>query len=397
MPKELNADNVEPEPVKRRAFLKVLGGGAILAAGGAGIFAATRTPTEALAPWKVAPGPDSSIDPRRIILSHAILAPNPHNRQPWLVDLGNKNEITLFCDLDRRLPHTDPFDRQITIGLGCFLELAHMTARQIGYEANIELFPEGEGNPRLDERPVARIRLSQVETKADSLFAQIFERRSNKDPYDPNKAVDDMTAETLLAQAISGTFAGKVTDAETAEKLRDIAWQAMDTELRTYRTAKESIDLLRIGKAEIEANPDGIDLGGAFFEVVNALGFMDREAMLDTSTTVFQQQVEAIKEPFKTANGFVFVKTAGNSRKDQIAAGRDYVRINLKATEMGVAMQPWSQSLQEFPEVAEQFNAIRGVLGIAGNETLQMFARIGYGEKPNPSPRWKYETRIRDA
>ena len=64
---------------------------------------------------------------------------------------------------------------------------------------------------------------------------------------------------------------------------------------------------------------------------------------------------------------------------------------------MGVAMQPWSQSLQEFPEVAEQFNAIRGVLGIAGNETLQMFARIGYGEKPNPSPRWKYETRIRDA
>ena len=46
----------------------------------------------------------------------------------------------LFCDLDRRLPVTDPQDRQITIGLGAFLELMRMAAAQDGLRADIALF-----------------------------------------------------------------------------------------------------------------------------------------------------------------------------------------------------------------------------------------------------------------
>jgi len=113
------------EKTGRRKFMKILGGGIIVAASAGGLFAASRTPTKAIEPWKLALGMKPDFDPRKYILSHAILAPNPHNRQPWLVDLGVENEMTLYCDLDRRLPHTDPFDRQITVGLGCFLELAN--------------------------------------------------------------------------------------------------------------------------------------------------------------------------------------------------------------------------------------------------------------------------------
>ncbi len=60
-------------------------------------------------------------------------------------------------------------------------------------------------------------------------------------------------------------------------------------------------------------------------------------------------------------------------------------------------MHPFSQALQEFEEVSEYYSAIRKVLGVSSDETLQMFARIGYGERPNPSPRWRYETRIKEA
>lgn len=378
----------------RRKFLKVLGGGVIVAASAGGLWATTRTPIKAIEPWRLATGITPDFDPRRYILSHAILAPNPHNRQPWSVDLSVENEITLYCDLDRRLPHTDPFDRQITIGLGCFLELANMAAKQAGMKADMDLFPEGEGGARLDARPVARISLTKADVTDDPLFAQIFDRRSNKEPYDNGKSVSSELAAELTSQVTAGVTGGYVTDATNAAKLREIAWNAMDTELRTYRTAKESIDLLRIGKAEIEANPDGIDLGGAFFEIADSLGMMNKEEFLDVNSTAFQQQRDAIKDPFETANGFVFVKTAGNSRVDQIKAGRSYVRINLKATELGIAMQPWSQSLQEFEEVRPQFDEIRSVLGVQESETLQMFARIGYGTKPAPSPRWAYETRI---
>ena len=389
--------NEQQSGQSRRKFLKIMGGGVILAAAAGGTFLATRTPHKAIAPWKLALGPSDNENPRRVILSHAILAPNPHNRQPWQVDLSKDNEIALYCDLERRLPHTDPFDRQITIGLGCFLELAELTAKKMGIATSIELFPQGESFPRLDERPVAVIRLNGTGAQVDPLFDHIFNRRSNKDPYDNSRSVDAMTAASMISVTGAETIASTVIDGDKAARLREIAWDAMETELRTYRTAKESIDLLRIGKAEIEANPDGIDLGGAFFDTIKALGMMDREQMLDTSTQMFEQQVAAIREPFGTANGFVFIKTDGNTRKQQIAAGRDYVRVNLKATELGVAMQPWSQALQEFPEVAGQQKQLLDVLGIGEGETLQMFARMGYGEEVAPSPRWRYETRIRSA
>lgn len=98
--------------MNRRFFLKLAGGGVVLAAGGAALFAYTRTPNAALAPWSLAGTYD---DPRKNALSHAILAPNPHNRQPWIVALNGEDELTLYFDTDKQLPHTDPFDRQITI------------------------------------------------------------------------------------------------------------------------------------------------------------------------------------------------------------------------------------------------------------------------------------------
>ncbi len=64
--------------MNRRNFLRIAGGGVVVAAGGAGLFAATRTPQDALAPWRLIGSYD---DPRKNALSHAILAPNPHNRQ----------------------------------------------------------------------------------------------------------------------------------------------------------------------------------------------------------------------------------------------------------------------------------------------------------------------------
>ncbi|MEL7117096.1 MAG: twin-arginine translocation pathway signal protein, partial [Pseudomonadota bacterium] len=126
--------------MNRRAFLRLTGGGVILAAAGATTFASTRTPTDALAPWAEAGG---YADPRMRALSHAILAPNPHNRQPWKVALIGDDQAVLYFDTDRQLPFTDPFDRQLTIGLGCFLELMRMAAAADGYQADVALFPEG--------------------------------------------------------------------------------------------------------------------------------------------------------------------------------------------------------------------------------------------------------------
>ena len=49
---------------------------------------------------------------------------------------------------------------------------------------------------------------------------------------------------------------------------RDHRAEAFLIEFRTERTYRESVDLFRIGRAEVDANPDGIDLSGPMFEAL---------------------------------------------------------------------------------------------------------------------------------
>jgi len=145
----------------RRQALRFLGGSAIAlgaATGlGAGAFVMTREPKRAQLPWRMAAEGDHA-DPRLKALAYAVLAPNPHNRQPWLLDLVGEDVVDVYCELDRRLPETDPFDRQITIGFGAFLELLRMAAAEGGHTVTVAPFPQGEPGLRLDARPIARVR-----------------------------------------------------------------------------------------------------------------------------------------------------------------------------------------------------------------------------------------------
>ena len=96
------------------------------------------------------------------MLSYALLAPNPHNLQPWLADLHTPGQITLSLDAQRLLPATDPFGRQILMGAGAFLELLSLAAAERGHRVELALFPDGLPGPRLDDRPFARLRLLRV-------------------------------------------------------------------------------------------------------------------------------------------------------------------------------------------------------------------------------------------
>lgn len=161
----------------------------------------------------------------------------------------------------------------------------------------------------------------------------------------------------------------------------------------THETLKESIDLLRIGKREIEANPDGIDLGGAFFETVDALGMMSREDMLDPTSMAFQQNMDTYLKLIMATPAYAVIRTTGNSRADQIEAGRRWLRLNLTTTKLGLSLHPVSPALQEYPEMAEHYAAAHEMLAEPG-ETVQMLGRLGYGPETPRTPRWPLETRI---
>ncbi len=372
----------------RRQTLSILGGGAILAAGSGAGYALTRTPSRALAPWAAAGTYD---DPRRFALSYAILAPNPHNRQPWLVDLSRDNEVTLLVDRDRLLPHTDPFNRQIVIGLGCFLEIFRMAAAEAGYETKIDLFPDGARADALDDRPVAVLSLSPGGTR-DPLFAHVPDRRTLKEPYDTGAEVSQRTLDTIL-QAARATQVAATNDPDAVLALRSLSHEALRIEIETPHTYKESVDLFRIGHKEVNANPDGIDFSGPLFEAMHLAGLFNRDVAMDPDSTAYKEGLKAVYANTDTAMAHIWQITPGNSRLEQIAAGQDWVRLNLAATALGVGIQPLSQALQEYPEMSDLYRDIHDRLAPGGG-TVQMFARLGYAAPVPQSPRWPLEAKV---
>lgn len=324
-------------------------------------------------------------------LSYAILAPNPHNRQPWLVDLSNEGKIILYVDTNRLLPHTDPFNRQITIGLGCFLEILRMAAAEDGFRVTMAAFPEGSGE-HLDKRPIAILSFDADEAiNKDPLFAFVPERRSLKEPFDTSREIPDVGK--LIDIAGEGVAIGATKNTAKVAELRQLTNEATITELNTHSANKESADLFRIGKSEIEANPDGIDIGGTIPEALSILGIFTREATLDPTSSIFKQGKEMLLAQSNSAMGHVWLVTGENTRIDQLNAGRDWVRLNLTTTSMGLGIHPHSQSLQEWPKMKEHYDKCHALLAPGGG-TVQMLARLGYGEKIGPSPRWSLDTKI---
>ena len=382
--------------ISRRSFIRIAGGTGVIMAAGIGGFAVTREPTAAQKPWRTAG--KGYADPRKRALSYAILAPNPHNRQPWVVDLSTPNVVVLHCDRTRLLPETDPFDRQILIGLGCFLELLAIAAAEDGYVLDTQAFPNGVPGERLDDRPVARVTFKkEPAAKADPLFQSVLSRRSNKDPYDTSKPV---SGAALAAIAKAGAVHAPVKTVHAADRvksLRALTWEAHKIEVNTPRTMMESVRLMRIGKSEINASPDGIDIGGFFPEAMNQLGLLTRKTIADPKSTAFEQGLEMYREIIHSAMAYVWIETADNPRQSQLMAGRAWLRINLRATAAGVSVHPISQALQEYKEMEGLFKSIHGQLGAKPGGRIQMFGRVGYAATPAPSPRWPLTTRIKPA
>ena len=171
----------------------------------------------------------------------------------------------------------------------------------------------------------------------------------------------------------------------------------MLAEVRTPEAYRESINLTRMGRAEIEANPDGITLGGAFLEALNLAGELTRESLADPASRSYQIGLDMIAEGAMTSIGFVWIKPMGNDRTAQIEAGRAYMRIALQATADDLVMQPMSQASQEYAAMAPYYQTIHDRLTDQLGERVQMLARLGHAKDAGPAPRWPLETRVRQS
>ncbi len=383
--------------VTRRAILWTGAGAVVLL--GAGLAPLLHSGlSKARAPWRAAGTGFGDI--RLDALSYAVLAPNPHNMQPWLIRLDGDDALTLFCDETRLLRDTDPQDRQIVIGLGAFLELLRIATAEQGFALDVEPFPDGEPHPNLDGRPIASMRFVEKTGLKDPLFAQILSRRTSRVAFDQSRPVsaDTLNALDKVLRPGDGEFEW-VNDAANVAALKTICRAGWRIELETDATRHESIMLTRIGDDEINADPDGISLFGPAMEAAHLIGMLTREKMDEKGSAAYQATLDFYNNNIDSSMAFGWLSTTANSRTDQLRAGAGWVRLHLAATALDLSMQPFSQALQEFPEMAEIYEEIHDFTGFEPptapvDGRLQGLFRFGYA-KPGPAaPRWPLETRL---
>ncbi len=392
--------------MQRRSLVRLVGGGVLAAVAGTTLSGCSDTfPAQAVEAWQ---GPGPQTDLRRWAVGHAILAPNSHNRQPWLVDLREPDSIILQVDRERLLPMTDPWFRQIIVSQGTFIEALVLALQERGMQARVQLFPQGEFAPRsVDDRPVARITWDKSAAPAvkDPLFAQLLRRHTAKVDYDMARPVQPQVVQALQSVLVDpGVRWGATTDLPKVEALRTLCWESARVELLTPRTVMESVQLTRVGPGEIARHRDGISVNHWLPRVADAVGAFDRTHPPVEGSSTYRQMMGRFEGHSRTAMGFVWLSTptaqhlaAGTPRSAEVQAGRAYLRLQLQATALGLQVHPMSQAPQEFPEMKPWYDRLHQLLlgKPPQEETVQMFCRIGYCAEQQHTPRRPLEGFLR--
>jgi hypothetical protein len=144
---------------------------------------------------------------------------------------------------------------------------------------------------------------------------------------------------------------------------------------------------MRIGARQIAEHRDGLVMDGPMIEFAHAVGLLNHRVLANIDNPMVKQGYEAFRPLALEAPAFVWIKSLDNTRTTQIEAGRAYARLNLAATRAGLAMHPWSQALQEYPEMVALHTRAEELMNAPNEARVQMFVRVGYGSQIGPAPR----------
>jgi hypothetical protein len=331
-------------------------------------------------------------DPRIQLSSHGLLAANGHNMQPWKIKLDtNKDVFYLFADSERLVKEVDPFARQTMITQGTFLEYVRIASEKLGYKTDIVLFPNGEYNEQnlaesMNNKPVAKITLSKVESKNSSLYNFMFLPDTNRAAYQKAQLTSEEIKQLQAINTDSDITIKIFQDEENKNKLGKYAIEGAKIESSIHRMNEESADIFRANEYEKNKyrygfSVEGQGTTGLMKHVMQ--GLITLFPSINNEKSLANLYVKSTQTAVDNTPAYALIITKDNNRIEQVKSGMLYSKLILTAHSLDFVMQPPSQVLEEYPEMKEQYNKIHSVYAPKGS-TIQMFVRMGKPTKEFP-------------
>ncbi len=327
-------------------------------------------------------------DPRIQIIAHGLLAPNAHNKQSWkiVLDKNNPLKFDLFLDETRLLPKTDPLLRQTVMSHGTFLELISISAKKLGYKANIDVFPAGEIGEKgsiedILKKQIATITLNRTKSEQPKLYDAIFNRVTARIPY-LNKPLTKVQIETIQnLNDYDGIEIKVFQNSDDLKKIKRLALSGVEIESKNKNRMQESHDVLRYNEYSKNKHRDGLTLSS---QGVSGITLWIVEAFATVLPLSLEKEGEywndGAKKRIPKTPAYIMILSEKDDRATHVKIGRLYSRIQLTGTSLGLNMHPTMQVTQEYPEMAELYKETNEKFAENGQK-VQMLFRVGEAER----------------
>jgi nitroreductase len=387
--------------MSRRGFLGRLGLGlgtvAVAGAGALGYRAYDQGVLEAgegpaYAPW--ASWDDG--EGLRVLLGAAILAPSPHNAQPWLFRIGSAH-VDLLADRSRSTGAVDPFGRELLVGVGAALENVVLAAEANGLSASVSLFPAGPGSAH-----AARVELARSTARPSELYAAIPRRHTNRYPYVEGKAVPPAALAAMSALADPGVPETRLlwfTSAEHRGQIGELLVAATEAMVSDPEQSASDYAWFRQDWDELQRRRDGITIDAAGLpELTASLAKLMPPQSQQATGEAWLRSTRDRHTATAAGYGMVAVRDAGDDRQ-RLEGGRLLERVHLWTAVQGLALHHMNQLTERADReaqlgVAPRFGDALAELVPSGWQALATF-RIGHPtQAARPSPRRPVEAVI---
>jgi hypothetical protein len=332
--------------------------------------------------WQVKSGPEA-------LITAAVLAPSPHNNQPWRfrldVDAKGAGVIDVLPDESKRLGTLDPADRELHISLGCAVENLVLAAAAHGSAAGVSVC----------EDPLrVRVELSPAKASPSPLYGAIGDRHSNRGPYS-SIATSAGLLEEVSRQAVptEGLEVRWLTEWPDRDAFGAALIDAAEAVSADAQQSEDNFGWYRRSVADIVRHPEGLTqdaqgLGAVKRTVAKALPPTSRAE----SDRFWVNQTRTVHTATAAAYGLILTSDP-ESVPQRVAGGRLLQRLELVATLRGLAVQPMTQITQRIDRDTSlgrepAFGSrVADIIGSTDRRLLISF-RVGYPVRPGRrSPR----------